>query len=92
MQTMEYMDEVTPGEILIFRLRPSGTSIDIGRPQTDRLDGDIPEDERQYVWDRNISLRDYSEPMGTLTIPRTYEAFKAKCLEWLEDMREADSL
>jgi len=86
--TMEYMDELN-GEILIFRYREGGTTIEVGRPQTERLDGVAPEDERQYVWDRNISVYDYET--GKTTI-KTYREFRERVSEWIADEREAEGL
>jgi hypothetical protein len=79
---MEYMGEVEPGVVLIFRLTEGATNIEVGRPQTPRLDGDIPEEERQYVWDRNIGV--YDPATGKRTV-ENYEQFKAKIEEWIDD-------
>lgn len=83
---MEFMDPETG---IIFQWS-GGTQINVGRPWVDRLDGDAPEDARQVVWDRTISVYDYET--GRVAIPREYEAFKARCLGWLEDERGADNL
>ncbi|WP_371665969.1 hypothetical protein OG306_33110 [Streptomyces sp. NBC_01241] len=85
---MEYMQEVNPGEILIFRWK-GGSTVEIGRPQTERLDGDIPEEDRGYVWDKSFKV--YDKETGKVTIFAEYAAFKAKCLEWVEEQKEADS-
>ncbi|WP_395759462.1 hypothetical protein OIE82_27050 [Streptomyces althioticus] len=86
MMHMEYLDSESG---LIFQWE-SRTQIKVGRPWEDRLDGGAPEGERPYQWSYNISV--YDHETGKVTIPTEYEAFKARCLEWLEDMREAGEL
>lgn len=62
---------------LIFKWS-GGTSIDVGRH-------DPVTEERS--WDLCIGVYDHA--MGKITLPPTYEAFKAKCEEWiLADMPE----
>lgn len=85
MAPMEYMD---PEAGLIFRWN-GGTTVDIGRPQTERLDGDIPEEEREYVWDQCFKVYDYAT--GEIEIPATYEAFRARVDEWIKDSQDADA-
>lgn len=84
---MEYMGEVEPGVVLIFRLREGATNIEVGRPQTPRLDGDIPEGERGYVWDRNIGVYDHATGKRTVT---NYEEFRATIEEWIDTEKETE--
>ena len=74
---MEYMsDEITPGEVLIFRWS-GGPKIEIGRPENE-----------EYIWDQTVNVYDYET--GKIEIPVTYEAFKARVNEWIKDSQEAE--
>lgn len=79
---MECTGEVESGVVLLFRLKEGGTNIEVGRPQTPRLDGAIPEEERQYVWDRNIGVYDHATGKRTV---ENYEQFRAKVAEWIDE-------
>ena len=82
MAPMEYIDPDT-GYVFVW----SGRSmIDVGMPWTNRLHGDVPADvDMPYQFFANISVRDPETDKPT--IPPEYEAFKTKCLEWVEDRR-----
>lgn len=82
MAPMEYLD---PESGLIFQW-DGRTLINVGRPWHSRLDGNAPEGERPYQWSWCISV--FDQETDELTIPADYDAFKARCLEWLSDMTE----
>jgi len=75
--TMEYMHEISPGEILIFRWRENGTTIEVGRPENE-----------EYTWDQSISVYDHATGKRTI---ETYEDFRARIDGWLKDQQEMDN-
>lgn len=85
MSAMEYVDPET-GYMFVWR---GGTKIDVGMPWANRLHGEVPEGvDMPYQFFANISV--YDPETGKMTIPPTYEAFKARVLEWIQDEREAN--
>jgi hypothetical protein len=76
---MEWLHEPTN---LLFKWPPGSRNIEVGR-LAEYKDG------RARLFDQNVNLYDYAT--GRVEIEPTYEAFKARCLEWLQDSELIES-
>jgi hypothetical protein len=67
---------------LTFKWTPRGTNIEVGRYD--------PYTETGRIWDQCICVYDHAT--GQVTLERTYEAFRAKCEEWTDDMYREEEI